>query len=142
MAQAKHGDMVKVHYTGKLVDGTVFDASTEDEPLEFTIGDAEVIKGLEDAVIGMNAGESKVAEIPAENAFGVYKKEMVVVVDRSQFPADLNAEAGQHLEIPQEGGKGVVVMIAEVTDSTVTLDVNHPLAGKDLTLEIKLLEIA
>lgn len=142
MTQAKHGDKVRIHYTGKLGDGTVFDSSGENDPLEFVIGKGDVIKGLEEAVVGMGAGESKVVQVEAEKAFGAYKKEMVVAVERSHFPPDLKIEAGQLLQVPQEGGKTVVVTVAEADDSTVMLDVNHPLAGKDITLDIRLVDIS
>jgi len=141
MAQAKYGDTVKVHYTGKLEDGTVFDSSLDRDPLEFTIGEGHLIPGFQQAVIGMNPGESKTATIPAEEAYGPHREEMVVVVEREQFPTHLNPEVGQQLEIRQADDRTIVVMITDVNETSVTLDANHPLAGKDLTFEIQLVEI-
>ena len=149
MTKAKEGDKVKVHYTGKLEGGEVFDSSecTEDGcscdsgPLEFTIGKGEVIPGFEKAVIGMSEGEAKTIIIPVEEAYGKRNDEMVVAVERSHVPADLTPEVGMRLEVTQEDGQEFPVVIMEVTDTHVTLDANHPLAGRDLTFDIKLVEI-
>jgi peptidylprolyl isomerase len=149
MAQAKKGDRVKVHYTGKLADGEVFDSSEcEDSgcgcgtgPLEFTIGEGEVIPGFENAIIGMSPGESKTVVIPVEEAYGPRMDEMVAVVGRSDLPPDLKPEVGQQLEVTQQDGHTFPVLITEVTDTTVTLDANHPLAGRELTFDLKLVEI-
>lgn len=141
MAQAQHGDTVKVHYTGKLDDGTVFDSSVDREPLEFTIGEGSIIPGFEQAVVGMAKGESKTEVIPTENAYGPYVEEMVVTIDRQQMPAEIEPEVGQQLHIQQPDGQLVPVMVTDVSNSTVTLDANHPLAGEDLTFDIQLVEI-
>jgi peptidylprolyl isomerase len=140
--KAKSGDTVKVHYTGKLEDGTVFDTSVEDEPLEFTLGSGMLIPGFEQAVVGMAPGESKVEKITAEQAYGPYMPEMVMQVDRDTIPADFEPEVGQQLEIQRSSGEIIPVVITDVSDATVTLDANHPLAGMDLIFEIQLLEIA
>jgi peptidylprolyl isomerase len=142
MAQARQGDTVKIHYTGKLDDGTVFDASGENEPLEFVIGQGKVITGVEEAVVGMNPEESKTTVIPPEKAYGPYHDDMVVSVEKDKFPADVQLEPGLELEFKQEDGESIFVMITDVTDDVVTLDANHPLAGKDLTFDIQLMEIA
>jgi len=142
MAQAKHGDTVKVHYTGKLDDGTVFDSSAEREPLEFTIGQGNIIPGFEQAVVGMNLGDSKTEVIPIERAYGPYLEEMVVTIDRQQMPADMDPEIGQQLQIQQPDGQVIPVVITEISGSAVTLDANHPLAGEALTFDIQLVEIA
>ncbi len=142
MAQAKQGDKVKVHYTGKLDDGTVFDSSKEREPLEFAIGDKKVIPGFEEAVIGMDIGEKKTVKLEAEKAYGPYKKELVMVVEKKQLPQDMKPEVGQQLQIKQEKNPPIIVTITKVSDNDVTLDANHPLAGKDLTFEVELVEIA
>jgi peptidylprolyl isomerase len=142
MTQAKESDTVKVHYTGRLNDGTVFDSSVDREPLEFTLGEGQVIPGFEEAVIGMNLGDSKTVAIPADQAYGPYRQEMLVVIGRGEFPTSITPEIGQHLQVRQADGQVILVTIAEVTDSTVTLDANHPLAGQDLTFEIELVEIA
>ena len=141
MAEAKNGDTVKVHYTGKIDDGTVFDTSVEREPMQFTIGEGQLIPDFEQAVVGMNPGESKTIQIPAENAYGPHHQEMIMEVERSQFPEDLKPEVGQQLQARQANGQDFVVTVMAVSDSKVTLDGNHPLAGKDLTFDIQLAEI-
>ncbi len=147
MSQAKQGDAVKVHYTGKLADGTVFDSSEsgeEDiaaEPFAFTIGTEQVIPGFEQAVIGMAVGEAKTVTIPVAGAYGNHMEQMVAVVKKSDIPPNITPEVGQHLEITQEDGSSFPVIITAVTDEEVTLDANHPLAGHDLTFEIKLVAI-
>lgn len=139
--QAKHGDKVKVHYTGKLDDGTVFDSSAEREPLEFTIGEGMIIPGFEQAVLGMAPGDSKTELIPNDQAYGPHLDEMVVVVDRQQMPSEIEPEVGQQLQIQQATGQVIPVVVTEVSGSAVTLDANHPLAGEDLTFDIQLVEI-
>nr|WP_305082391.1 peptidylprolyl isomerase [Oculatella sp. LEGE 06141] len=141
MTQAKQGDTVTVHYTGKLDDGTVFDSSANRDPLQFSIGEGNVIPGFEQAVMGMSPGESKTAIIPADQAYGPHYQEMVLVVDRNQIPDNLPVEIGQQLQIRQQGGQTIPVMITEVSEAQVTLDANHPLAGEDLTFDIQLVEI-
>lgn len=142
MAEAKSGDKVKIHYTGTLADGKVFDSSEGRNPLEFTLGKGEVIPGFEAAVIGMNAGESKSAQIPAEEAYGQHREELIMEVEKKQVPEDLNPEVGQSLQLKRGDGQEITVMITEVGEEYITLDANHPLAGKDLTFEIQLVEIA
>lgn len=141
MAQAKEGDTVRVHYTGKLEDGTVLDTSSERAPMEFTIGEGEIIPGFEQAVIGMEPGETKTARIPPEKAYGPHRDDMTLTVDRDQFPADINPEPGQQLQIQQSGGRVAIVTVSDVSESTVTLDANHPLAGQPLTFDIQLVDI-
>ncbi len=141
MKQAKYGDTVKVHYTGKLEDGSIFDTSINRDPLQFTIGEGQIIPGFEQAVIGMNTGESKTAKIPADKAFGPHRKEMVLVVDKKQFPGHLKLAIGEQLQIPQGEGRTIVVVVTDVSESNVTLDANHPLAGKDLIFDIQLIEV-
>ena len=141
MTQAKQGDTVRVHYTGKLEDGTVFDTSLSREPLEFIVGDGQLIPGFEHAIIGMRAGESKATNITADEAYGPHQEEMVLIVDQNQFPQHINVEIGQELQIRQDNGQTFTVMITDIAGSEVTLDANHPLAGKDLSFDIKLMEI-
>ncbi|MFP4437813.1 MAG: peptidylprolyl isomerase [Chloroflexaceae bacterium] len=141
MAEAKQGDTVKVHYTGKLDDGTVFDTSAEREPLQFTIGQGQIIPGFEEAVVGMNEGESKTTQIPSDAAYGPHRDEMIVEVDRSQFPPNLDPEVGQQLQIRQPDGQAIVVTVTDLSDESATLDANHPLAGKDLTFDIELVQV-
>ncbi len=141
MVQAQRGDTVQVHYTGKLEDGTVFDTSTNRDPLQFTIGEGQIIPGFEQAVVGMNPGESKTVTIPMEQAYGPHREEMVLEVDRKQFPEHLNPEVGQQLQVRQQNGQTMIVTVVEVSDTNVTLDANHPLAGEDLTFDIHLVGI-
>ncbi len=141
MAQAKHGDTVKVHYTGKLEDGMVFDTSNNREPLQFTIGEGQLIPAFEYALVGMNPGESKTVNIQAEDAYGLHHKEMVGVVGRDQFPPGVEVKVGQQFQTNNEEGQPVVVTVTNVSTSDVTLDANHPLAGKDLTFDIQLVEV-
>ncbi len=142
MTQAKQGDTVTVHYTGKLDDGTVFDSSEGGDPLEFSIGSGSVIPGFEQAVIGMSPGDAKTTTIISEEAYGPYYDDRVVVVDRQQIPAELPVDIGAQLQIQQQGGMVIPVIVTDVTDGEVTLDANHPLAGEDLTFEIRLVSIA
>ena len=141
MSKAKHGDNVKVHYTGKLDNGNVFDTTNNQEPLQIKIGKNEVIPGFEQAIIGMEPGETKTTKISANRAYGTYREELVVEVNKDKIIDDVKPEVGQKLKVSQPDGQKFVVTVKEVSASTVTLDANHPLAGKDLTFEIQLLEI-
>lgn len=141
MAKAKSGDKVRVHYTGRLDDGQVFDSSRDREPLEFQLGEGQVIEGFDDAVTGMSPGESKTVTIPADSAYGQRRSELAVRVPRSEFPPNIQPEIGQQLQMQQQGGPPVVVTVAEVTDEYVTLDANHPLAGENLTFDLELVDI-
>jgi FKBP-type peptidyl-prolyl cis-trans isomerase 2 len=141
MPEAKKGDTVKVHYTGKFDDGTVFDSSLDREPLVFQIGEGSVIPAFEQAVEGMNPGEAKNETIAADQAYGPHLEEMMTEVDRKLFPPNAKLEVGQMLQIPREDGKTLNVTIIKVTEDKVTLDANHPLAGKDLIFNIELVEI-
>ena len=139
MARAKSGDTVKVHYTGRLDDGTVFGSSNGREPMQFVIGENSILAGLKEAVVGMAPGESKTTKIAADKAFGPYLEEAVKVVNRNKCPKDV--ELGQKLEMTEHDGRSTVVKVIEMSGSKVSLDTNHPLAGEDLTLDIELLEI-
>jgi FKBP-type peptidyl-prolyl cis-trans isomerase 2 len=140
-AQAKNDDTVQVDYTGKLGDGTVFDTSVGREPLEFTLGAGQMIPGFEKAVLGMKVGEKKTVTIPADEAYGPRRDEQIVELPREKLPSGLTPEVGQQLVMRQADGREIVVVITEVSDETVTIDANHPLAGKDLTFEIELSKI-
>ncbi len=142
MAQAKVGDKVKVHYSGFLEDGTVFDSSLQSDPFEFTLGEGMVIPGFENAVIGMETGETKTINIPSDEAYGPHRKELVATIERTQIPENISPEVGMSLQVRTPDGSFTNVLITEVSEGTVTLDANHPLAGKDLIFEIKLVEIA
>lgn len=141
MTRAKIGDTVRVHYMGKLDDGTVFDTTMTHEPVEFTIGTRQVIPGFEQAVIGLEPGESVTVRVPALKAFGAYRPEMVQSVHPSQLPNGLEPEVGQQLQIPRSDGNPFLVRVTEVSDASITLDANHPLAGQDLTFNVRLVEI-
>jgi len=141
MEQAIIGNTVKVHYKGLFDDGTVFDSSHDGDPLEFTIGGKQVIPGFEATVIGMSIGETKTSRITSDQAYGPRRSEMVVVIDRNQLPANLEPTIGQVLRFRQNDGGFIEVTVIDVSDSSVTFDGNHPLAGKDLIFEIQLIEI-
>jgi peptidylprolyl isomerase len=136
MAPAKSGDTVKVNYTGKTDDGAVFDTSNQRGPLEFKIGEGRVIPDFEKAIIGMEPGESKTVRIPAENAYGPRRDDMVMVVDKKDVPKEIYPQVNERLQIKQSDGKTYAVTVTEVTENKITLDANHPLAGRDLTVDI------
>ncbi len=141
MSKVKDGDTVKVHYTGKLEDGTVFDSSKEGEPLELTIGAGNVIEGFEKGVIGMERGGSKTVTIPPEEAYGSMNEELVAKVKKETFPGNITPVIGEQLQLKQQDGNIVNVTITEIRGDTVTLDANHPLSGKTLIFDIELVEI-
>lgn len=141
MANAQTGDTVKVHYTGRLGDGTIFDNSEDREPLEFTIGDGKLIPGFENGVIGMQVGEQKEIEVAFEDAYGAFNEEMLVEVPRKELPAEFAAEIGEFVEISDQDGNTFLVQVMEVDKNTVVLDGNHPLAGEDLIFNLKLVAI-
>lgn len=141
MPQAKKADTVTIHYTGKLEDGTVFATSRGDKPLSFKIGNQEIIPGLEEAIVGMSPGQTKTADVPAESGFGPRRDDRVVTVERSNFPAHIEPKTGQVLEIPQPNGPKIVATITQVTEAEVTVDANHPLAGKKLFFDVELIKI-
>ena len=141
MTQAKTGDSVKIHYTGTLDNGETFDSSRGSEPFEFTLGASQVIPGFDDAVTGMEIGETKTETIPADRAYGAHREEMIIKVSKTQIPEGLNPEVGNRLAMRTTDGQQVPVEVTEVSEGGVTLDANHPLAGKDLTFEIVLVAI-
>lgn len=144
MSKVKEGDTVKVHYTGKLNDGSVFDTSRErNEPLEFTLGQGQLIPGFEKAVEGMNVGDSTTVEIPTDEAYGERRDDLELEISRDELPDNIEPEVGMQLQMQQQqNGQAIPVQITEVTDDKVKLDANHPLAGKDLTFDIELVEIS
>ena len=141
MSKVKDGDTVKVHYTGKLENGDVFDSSREKEPFEFTVGNKAVIPGFEKGVVGMGVGDTKTIEIPPEEAYGAKQDELVVVVNKSEFPDDITPSVGQRLQIKQQDGNPVVVTITDLTEDSITLDANHPLAGYTLFFDVEIVDI-
>jgi FKBP-type peptidyl-prolyl cis-trans isomerase 2 len=142
MKQADDGSTIKIHYTGRLDDGTVFDSSKEREPLEFTMGSGGLIKGFEDAVRGMTVGEMKTISIASGEAYGPYREDLVMSINKAQLPPDIDIRQGVMLSLRHPNGGTIDALISEVTDDSVTLDANHPLAGEDLTFELELVEIA
>ncbi|MBW2519914.1 MAG: peptidylprolyl isomerase [Deltaproteobacteria bacterium] len=137
---AKAGDQVRVNYTGTFVDGTVFDSSEGNEPLEFTIGEGNVIAGFDQALIGMQPGETRQVEVPPDQAYGPHVPEMVAEVERKLIPDDHRLQIGGFLEVTLENGDELEVQVIELSAEKVTLDANHPLAGKMLHFEIELLD--
>ncbi len=142
MTQAKNGDTVKVHYTGKLDDGTVFDTTSEGDPLEFTLGEGRIIAGFEQAVEGMKPGESKTTKIEAEEAYGQRRDDLILSFGREEIPSEIPPELGQRVQLRRSDGTPVPAIIVDVNDQQVTLDANHPLAGLSLTFDIELVELA
>ena len=142
MTQVKSGDTVRIHYTGTLSDGSTFDSSEGRDPLEFTVGSGQIIPGLDTAMPGMAVGETKRVEVPAEQAYGEPNADALQAVPRSEIPEDIPLDIGTQLQVQTPSGQVMPVTVAEVTEEQVTLDANHPLAGKDLTFDIELVEIA
>jgi peptidylprolyl isomerase len=141
MAQAKAGDKVRVHYTGTFDDGTVFDSSAERGPLEVTIGTGMVIPGFDRALVDMEPGQKKTVNIPVDEAYGPRAEELVAEIGRDRLPTDMELEIGQQLQLSLADGGEAIVLIVDLSDSTVTLDANHPMAGLDLNFELELVEI-
>lgn len=141
MQQAKRGDTVSVHYKGTLDDGTVFDSSEGGDPISFTIGGGEVIAGFETAVEGMSIGDEKTQRIDSEDAYGPHRDELIFRVPREQMPDGSEVEVGDVLRIGFPDGSTAAVQVAQMDDASLTLDANHPLAGKDLTFELRLVAI-
>ena len=141
MQQVKDGDKVKVHYHGRFNDGTTFDSSEGREPLEFTVGAGNVIKGFDDGVMGMAIGDKKTVNIQAADAYGDKNDDMLVEFPKEQFPPEMNPEIGMQLNMTNGNGQVILVTIVEVKEDTVILDANHPLAGKDLIFDIELVSI-
>lgn len=142
MTHAAAGNTVRIHYTGTLEDGSVFDSSEGRDPLEFTVGSGQIIPGLDRAIDGMATGEQKTVTIPATEAYGEYQADAKQSVPREQIPADIPLDPGTMLNMQTPDGRQVPVQVAEVTEESVTLDANHPLAGKDLTFAVELVSVA
>jgi FKBP-type peptidyl-prolyl cis-trans isomerase 2 len=141
MQQAQKGDTVNVHYHGKLKDGSTFDSSDGREPLQFTAGAGQVIKGFDNAVIGMAPGDKKTVDIPVAEAYGERNDDMIMDFPLTEFPADMKPEVGMELQMGDNAGNVFPVVVTEVHPESVVLDANHPLAGKDLIFEIELVSI-
>jgi peptidylprolyl isomerase len=141
MQQVQKGDKVAVHYHGRLKDGSTFDSSEGREPLEFTAGTGQVIKGFDEAVLNMKQGDKKTVHIPVGDAYGERNDDMIMDFPISEFPADMNPEVGMELQMGDNAGNVFPVVVVAVNDDTVMLDGNHPLAGQDLIFEIELVSI-
>ena len=141
MTAAKAGDTVRIHYTGKFTDGAEFDSSAGRDPLEFELGKGQIIRGLEQQIIGMAVGDTLTATIPAEDAYGPYRDDSVHQVPRSELPDHIDLTPGGKLQATSNDGRTIMLTVTDVTDDKVTLDANHPLAGKDLVFDVELIEI-
>lgn len=139
--QAKQGDVVRVHYTGRLTDGTQFDSSEGREPLEFTVGAGQMIKGFDDGVVGMNVGDKKTLNIPAHEAYGERDEQAIIEFPAANIPADMKLEPGMQLTLRNQYGQPVPVVVLEVQTEVVIMDANHMLAGKELVFDVELVEI-
>lgn len=142
MTQVKTGDTVRIHYTGTLSDGSTFDSSAGRDPLEFQVGSGQIIPGLDKAIPGMAVGEKKTVEVPADEAYGEKNPEAMQSVPRTEIPEHIPLDLGTQLQVQTPTGQTLPVTVVDVNENEVTLDANHPLAGKDLTFDIELVEIA
>ncbi|MBD3258304.1 peptidylprolyl isomerase [candidate division GN15 bacterium] len=142
MAQAQQGNTVTVHYTGKLEDGTVFDSSQGRDPLVFKIGDGRLIPGFEAGTVGMAEGEKKTVTVPPDQAYGDRRDDLTLEVAKGNFPENIDPQVGQQFEMQQPGGQSVNVTVTQVEGDKVTVDANHPLAGKTLVFEIEMVKVA
>ncbi|GAB2769702.1 FKBP-type peptidyl-prolyl cis-trans isomerase [Salinimicrobium soli] len=141
MSQVKENDTVKVHYTGKLTDGQVFDSSLEREPIEFTMGQGQLIPGFEKGLLNMKENEKKTITIPAEEAYGEPRQELIQEVEKSQLPEEIKPEVGMGLVSKSPDGREMNLVVKEVKEETIVVDGNHPLAGKDLVFDLEVVEI-
>jgi peptidylprolyl isomerase len=139
--KVKKGDTIQVHYTGKFEDGKEFDSSLSRQPLQFEVGAGRVIKGFEDAVVGLQAGEKKTVTIPAEDAYGSYDENLLIEIPKKNVPEGVTPEVGMRLQLVNQQGQAAHVVVTEIVDETVRLDANHPLAGKTLVFDLEVLEI-
>lgn len=141
MQKVKNGDVINIHYKGTLADGTIFDSSEGREPLKFTVGEGMVISGFDKGVLDMGIDEEKTINIPELEAYGPYNEDMIIEMPIDQVPADMNPEVGMEVHLSDPEGNIMPVVVTDLNDKTIKLDANHPLAGKDLTFELKLVSI-
>lgn len=142
MSKAKDGDTVKVHYTGTLSNGEIFDTSKEKEPLEFKLGEGQLIPGFEKAVIGLKVGDSTSVDIPSAEAYGETREDLIIKVPKDQLPDEIEPQIGMQLQVNQPDGQPIPVRITDINDSELKLDANHPLAGEDLKFDIELVNVS
>ena len=141
MQQVKTGDTVKVHYHGRLTDGSTFDSSEGRQPLEFEVGSGMVIRGFDNGVMGMSVGDKRTIQIPVAEAYGPVDPQMLMDFPVDRFPEDMKPEVGMQLNMSNSAGEHFPVVIKEVKGDVVVLDANHPLAGEDLIFDLELVEI-
>lgn len=141
MSQVKQNDTVRVHYTGKLTDGQIFDSSLERDPIEFTMGQGQLIPGFEKGLLDMKVNEKKTVEIPADEAYGQPREELIQEVDKNQLPEEIKPEPGMGLVSKAPDGREMNLVVREVKEDTIVVDGNHPLAGKDLVFDLEVVEI-
>ena len=141
MQQVKDGDVVRVHYTGKLTNGEQFDSSNGREPLEFTVGAGQMIKGFDDAMPGMTVGEKKTINIHPEHAYGEKNEQAIIEFPKANVPPEMTLEVGMQLQMKDPEGHPLPVTVTEIKDDSIVLDANHMLAGKELVFDIELIEI-
>lgn len=141
MSTIKNGDTVKVHYTGTLDNGEIFDSSINRDPLQFTLGQGQLIPGFEKAVIGLGVGDVTTANIPSAEAYGEHNPQMEITIEKSQLPEGMEPEVGLQLQLNQPDGQPIPCQVTKVEGEQVTIDANHPLAGKDLTFNIEIVSI-
>ncbi|MDA3972404.1 MAG: peptidylprolyl isomerase [Desulfobulbaceae bacterium] len=137
----QHNDNVSVHYTGTFEDGETFDSSRERGPLSFEVGAGQMIKGFDEAVVGMEVGEAKQITLPPEDAYGLRNEEMVVDLPRTSFPGDMELEMGLQLQLTNKDGQPIPATVVNIGDENITMDVNHPMAGKTLVFDIEIVEV-
>ena len=141
MAQAKDGDTIRFHYSGTFEDGTEFDSSRGDDPLEATLGSGQLIPGLEKGLLGMAVGDKETITIAPDEGYGSFREELILKINRDEFPKDVTPKVGQQLRLQKPGNPPFTVLIMEVNDDSIVLDANHPLAGKTLLFSVELMEI-
>jgi peptidylprolyl isomerase len=141
LAQPQKGNTVAVHYTGRLEDGTVFDSSKDGDPLRFTLGEGQVIPGFEQAILDLEPGQTGTTRISPEEGYGPHRAELIVAIPREQLPPEIQPEIGQHFQLTVDQGNNVPVVVKDVSETSVTFDANHPLAGKTLVFDLELVEI-
>ena len=141
MAHPHHGDVIRIHYTGRLDDGSVFGSSRDQEPMQLTLGEHQVIPRIEETLSQMETGQTVTVTIPAGEAYGPVREDLMVTVDRANIPENVPLAVDQRLQVQTKDGESAVVKIAAVSDDQVVLDANHPLAGEDLTFDLELVEV-
>jgi len=141
MTEIKNGDVVRIHYTGKFTDGTPFDSSDGREPLEFKMGAGQIIPGLERSIEGMDVGDKETVTVPAADAYGPRDDAQVQAIPRTAIPDGVDVDVGSRLQANTADGRTVNLTVVDLDDSSVTVDANHPLAGRDLVFDIEIIDV-